>query len=219
MASARPTGNTRLSRETIVAAAARLIEEEGLEGLTMRRLAARCGSKPMSLYRHVATKEDVVRAVVERELGDVALPDTEGLSWRDAIIRVVVHLHGAFLEHPRLPEVLALQHADALAVHRGTEVVLRSLRTAGLDDEDAARTLAAIVALGTGFVQRAAEVRRHADAAGGRLERLRGLSEEEFPHLVGLADVIVAADAEADLEDALGLLLDGVERRLERRAG
>lgn len=209
---------TPLSFDGIVDAACALIEEDGLEALTMRRLAQRCGASPMSLYRHVATKEDLLRAVVERHFARFELPDTEGLPWREAITQVSAAVHREFLAHPHLAEVLALQHANAIAIFRATEVILRALRSAGLDDREAVRALDVITACATGFTQRKAELRRRATAPDERLRLIRDLPADEFSTVVGLAGLIVTVDLDHEFEDGLALVLDGIERRIEARS-
>src|SRR4029077_3286959 len=107
--------------------------------LTMRRLAARLGCSPMAVYRHVATKQDLIRAISEHYLVDIELPDTDGLPWDEAIIAVVSVLHHAVLERTALVEIVAFQHVDAAVIFRAEEVILGALRAAGLSDRDAVR--------------------------------------------------------------------------------
>lgn len=208
-----------LTLDGIVDAAAELIENEGLEGLTMRRLAQRCGASPMALYRHVADKQELLHAVVERQLADVELPDTEGMPWREAITQVVMAIHREFLAHPHLSEVLAVQHVDAIAIFRGTEVILQALRSAGLDEREAVRALDTITSCATGFTQRKAELRRRATAPDERLRRIRQLPPDEFGAVIEHAGLIVTVDLDHDLGDGLALVLDGIERRIERGRG
>jgi AcrR family transcriptional regulator len=206
-----------LSFDAIVAAAVELIEADGLRALTMRGLARRLGCSPMALYRHVATKEDLLRAIAEHYLGDLELPDTDGLSWQDAIVAVTVTVHRAFLAHPQLSPILAAQHVDALAVFRATEVVLSSLRAAGLDDRAAAGALDAITSYAVGATQRKAELRRGMAVDGERLRRIRELDPEGFPTIRELVGELVTVDFDHSFEDGLRLVLDGIERRSERR--
>src|SRR5579864_1068015 len=94
----RPRPDQPLTLETVVLAAVDVIEADGVAALTMRRLATRLGCSPMALYRHVATKQDLIRAISEHYLADIELPDTDGLLWDEAIIAVVSVLHHAVLE-------------------------------------------------------------------------------------------------------------------------
>ena len=148
-----------LSIETVVLGAAELIEEAGIGALTMRRLATRLGCSPMALYRHVETKDDLIRAIGEHYLSDVELPDTAELPWQDAIVAVSSTLHQAFLARAPLLEIVAAQHLDAIPVLQASEVVLHSLRAAGLSDRDAASWLSVITSYSVGATERKAEQR------------------------------------------------------------
>ena len=203
----------------IVEAAAELIDADGVGALTMRRLAARCGVSPMALYRHVATKEELLGAIADRYLQEFELPDTEGLAWRDAIAEVTIAVHRAFLAHPHLTEILAVQHVDTIALYRVTEVVLRVLKDAGLDDREAVYALDTITSYATGFTQRKADLRSRSSVPAERLRRIQELPPEEFGTVLGLAGQLVTLDFEHDFEHGLELLLDGIERRIERGDG
>jgi AcrR family transcriptional regulator len=205
-----------LSLEAIVDAAAELLEAEGLGALTMRRLAARLGFSPMGLYRHVATKEELLRALADRYLADLALPDTEGLAWQETIVAVTSAIHRAFLAHSHLSEILAVQHVDALAVFRGSEAILDALTTAGMDDREAVRALDVLTSYAVGATQRKAELRGGSAAQAERLRRLRELPPGSFPTIRKLAGELVTVDFEHSFEDGLRLVIDGIERRIEK---
>jgi AcrR family transcriptional regulator len=199
-----------LSIETVVLAAAELIEEGGIGALTMRRLATRLGCSPMALYRHVETKDDLVRAIGEHYLSDVELPDTTELPWQEAIVAVSSTLHDAFLSRAPLLEIVAAQHVDAMPVLEASEVVLRSLRKAGLSGREAARGLSVVTSYAVGATQRKAEQRAVAPAEIKRLERVLRLPPETFPMLRELAGELVSVDFELSFEDGLRLLLQGI---------
>jgi AcrR family transcriptional regulator len=199
-----------LSIETVVLAAAELIEEAGIGALTMRRLATRLGCSPMALYRHVETKDDLIRALGEHYLSDVELPDTAELPWQEAIVAVSSTLHEAFLARAPLVEIAAAQHVDAIPVLQASEVVLRSLRAAGLGDRDALRWLSVITSYSVGATQRKAEQRAGAPAEIKRFERVLRLPPETFPMLRELAGELVSVDFELSFEDGLRLLLQGI---------
>jgi AcrR family transcriptional regulator len=204
-----------LSAEAIVSAGIDVLESDGLEALTMRRLAKQLGASPMSLYRHVATKEELLRLIADRQLAEVELPDTEGLPWRTAIVELTSALHRSFLAHPHLSAILAVQHIDAVAIFRATEVILRALRSAGLDDREAVRALDVITSYAAGFTQRRNELRSRTAAPGERLDRLHNLPPE-LPTVAELAGQIVALDFDHRFEEGLALILDGIEFRLAR---
>jgi AcrR family transcriptional regulator len=176
----------------------------------MRRLATRLGCSPMALYRHVATKQDLIRAIGEHYLADIELPDTEGMPWDEAIIAVVSVLHHAVLERAALVEIVAIQHVDAVAIFRAEEAILRALRSAGLSDRDAVRGLSVITSYTVGATQRRAEQRAGSPATVHRLQRLLQLPADTFPTVRALAGELVSVDFELSFEDGLRLLLQGI---------
>jgi AcrR family transcriptional regulator len=212
---ARVTARSRpatppLTLETVVRAAVEVIEADGVGALTMRRLAARLGCSPMALYRHVATKQDLIRAIGEHYLADIELPDTDGMPWDEAIIAVVSVLHHAVLEQAALVEIVAVQHVDAAAIFRAEEAILGALRFAGLSDKDAVRGLSVITSYTVGATQRRAEQRAGSPAAVHRVQRLLQLPADAFPTLRALAGELVSVDLELSFEDGLRLLLRGI---------
>jgi AcrR family transcriptional regulator len=199
-----------LSLETVVVAAAELIEDQGIGALTMRRLAARLGCSPMALYRHVETKQDLIRAIGEHYLSDIELPDTEGLAWQDAIVSVSSTLHHAFVARAPLLEIVAVQHVDAIPVLRASEIVLHALRSAGCDDAEAVRWLWVIISYSIGATQRKAAQRAGAPAEVSRMQRVLQLPEDEFPTTRAVAGQLFSIEFELSFEDGLQLLLQGV---------
>ncbi len=208
---------TSLSRDAIVDAAIDLAEAEGIGAVTMRALAERLGASPMGLYRHVATKQELLGAVADRHLSEMQLPAVDELSWQDAIERVCIALHDAFLAHPDVLEILAVQHIDTITMFRATDAVLAALRRAGLSDREAVQSLDVLTCYATGFNQRRAELRRRATAKDERLRRLQDLPADELPTVRELAGELVSLDFEHDFEDGLRLILDGIEARVAAR--
>ena len=86
-----------LNRDRVLKAAIRLADKEGIESLSMRKLAKSLGVEAMSLYNHVANKGDLVDAMVDRVIAEIELPDGE---WEDAVRRCAISAHAAFVRHP-----------------------------------------------------------------------------------------------------------------------
>jgi AcrR family transcriptional regulator len=199
-----------LTLEAVVRAAVEVIDSDGVGALTMRRLAAQLGCSPMALYRHVATKQDLIRAIGEHYLADIELPDTTDMPWDETIIAVVSVLHHAVLERAALVEILAVQHVDTVAIFRAEEAILRALQSAGLSERDAVRGLSVITSYTVGATQRRAEQRAGSPAAAHRLQRLLQLPADTFPTLRAVAGELVRVDFELSFEDGLRLLLQGI---------
>lgn len=211
---ARPSRAGRLSLDAIVESATRVIDADGFDGLTMRKVAAGCGVTVMALYGYVRTREELVAAVMDHLLAEIPLPDVEELSWQGQVAEVFRTVNRAFEAHPVLSEIVGHQPLDSLAFYRGAEVALRALRRTGLGDQEVADALGALTSFTLGFAQRQAERRLRAMQSATRLARIRALPADEFPTVVELAGVLVTwGDAERHFEHGLQLVISGIEQR------
>jgi AcrR family transcriptional regulator len=149
--------DARLTRARIVETGLALLAERGADGLNMRALADALGTAPMSLYRHVRSKDDLLKAIVASvlERHDFELP-ARG-SWTERIAAWMHALRTQLLRSPAVVSVL-MQHGHyAPALLRATNVLLRLLREAGFDGPDAVRASREIMWSTLGFVS--AEIR------------------------------------------------------------
>ena len=123
-----------LSRDAIVAAAVQLADDEGLAAVSMRAVAARVSVAPMSIYRHVAGKQELVRAMYERALGEYRLPDIVPKSWR-AQLEIAARSEWRMLcAHPWLARVVNLTRPQATpAALAFADWVMRALDELGFD--------------------------------------------------------------------------------------
>lgn len=124
-----------LTLERIVHEAVALVDAEGLESLTVRGLAARFGTGSATLYRHVASRDELLVLIVDHVLGEVRPP--EGLAGRAAVEGLAGELRRVLLEHPNLVPALPaapLQGPNAL---RGSELAIEALLGAGFRAEAA----------------------------------------------------------------------------------
>src|SRR4051794_9883466 len=94
-----PTTRARLSRERVLTAAVALADAGGLEALTMRRLGEDLGVEAMSLYKHVANKEDLLDGMVDLVFAEIDLP-REHAEWRTAMRARAVSARSALTRHP-----------------------------------------------------------------------------------------------------------------------
>lgn len=207
----------RLTLEAIVDTAAALIEAEGFEALTMRRIAEECGVGVMTLYGYVRTKEEILAALSDRLLAEVALPTGPDEPWPEQVAAVFRSVHQVFSAHPALAQIATTQPIDGLSAYRGAEVVLGALRRAGFDDEEAVGAFDALVCYTAGFTQRQIAFEAPTVPSTDRLRRLHHLPPEDFPNLVALAPLFVSPRLDDRFEQGLALLIDGLARRLDNR--
>ena len=127
-------GGRSLGVGRIVAAAVMIADAEGLDGLSMRRVATELGAGPMSLYRHVRDKDDLLLRMMDVVLREARLPASAPPGWRPRLEVAARSLWAAFRRHPWLAPALSLTRPQAVAGGLAyTEWVLAALAEAGLD--------------------------------------------------------------------------------------
>lgn len=123
-----------ISRSQILDAALAVLEERGLAGVSMRAVAGRLGVTPMALYNHVRDKRDLIDAVVERLLTEIALPDLE-LPWEERLTALGAELRELARRHPDAFPLLLRRPASTPAALRVREAVYAALAQAGVPAE------------------------------------------------------------------------------------
>jgi AcrR family transcriptional regulator len=197
----------RLTREAIVDVAAELVARDGFDGLSMRKLAARCGVGVMTLYGYVATKDELLAALADRLLREVELPRPADGDWEEQVAAVFRSVRRVFLDHPELIRIVAARRVDGMAAYRGAEIVFRALRRAGLRDAQIVSAFGALTSFTVGSAQRTIGWR---SSARGALPGVDGLAPADFTELIGLAGPLVTRDPDADFEAGLDLLITGI---------
>ncbi|MFF2731907.1 TetR/AcrR family transcriptional regulator [Streptomyces sp. NPDC058008] len=128
-----------LTHDTIVAAAVRLMAAEGLERVTMRRLAQELDTGPASLYVYVAGTAELHAAILERLLGDVDLGPAAGAGdWRDRLAQVLLSYTRVLLDHPGLAHSALVARPSGPHYLALVETVLTLLHEGGVPDGQAA---------------------------------------------------------------------------------
>jgi AcrR family transcriptional regulator len=123
-----------LSRDRILRAALELVDEGGIDCLTMRRLGRALGFEAMSLYKHVANKEDVVDGILDLVLGECEPPSPVG-DWDAAIRTSAISVHEALRRHPWSCTLLMAPGRIRSARLRYMNLLLGRLREAGFSAE------------------------------------------------------------------------------------
>ncbi|MFI7319093.1 TetR/AcrR family transcriptional regulator [Streptomyces venezuelae] len=208
----------RLDRAKTVETALELLDDVGLEALTMRRLADRLGVQAGALYRHFTTKQDLLTAMAERMLGDVqasAGPE----DWEGRLRALARALRQVLLARRDGARVFGGTHSVGPHTLAFAESVLGVFREAGFKDEDAARALMTLVnfTLGHTLEEQAATMPRE-DGVPDDADRLRSaVLAGPYPHLTATVPVLTSTDFDAHFEFALDVHVEGL-RRLRRGA-
>ncbi|GAA2732859.1 TetR/AcrR family transcriptional regulator [Streptomyces nogalater] len=154
LSSARPRRGRKpaYSREAITAAAVALADAEGLEAVTMRKVAARVGAGAMSLYSYAPDKETLLELMVDHVSGELPTTNTLTGDWR-ADLKAIARLQRAhMLRHPWLPAALATRRVPGPNTLAFLEHALAALRPTGLDGAAKLEVFAQLTAFVAGHV-------------------------------------------------------------------
>jgi len=124
-----------LSREKIVETARLLIKEQGVEGITMRRVADALNSAPMSLYSHVKNKEDLLEAVLGSVLGQIDITVDPEASWQQQLIDWAQSLREQLNRHPEIMPLFSQKGRFSKSFLAAVDLLIDILQKAGFDGE------------------------------------------------------------------------------------
>jgi AcrR family transcriptional regulator len=202
-----------LTVERIVAAAAELVDAEGLDALTVRRIAERLDTGSASLYRHVASRDELLVLLVDHVLGEVHLPATD-LPGRVKVEWLAGELRRVLMAHPRLVPALTASPLLGPNAMRGAENGLANLLEAGFAPPVAVRAYLALIdfVLGTVFFDTSSAGR--ASASGHTsTDLMAALPAAAFPTLRDNRQEFARPSVDEVFEFGLATFLDGLERQ------
>jgi AcrR family transcriptional regulator len=211
--SGQPGGGGGLTRSEVVAAALGVADAEGLEAVSIRRVAAELGVRPMALYSHIASKDDLVALMLHEMSGELLVPEPLPDDWREALRLIARRAYDAYVQHS-----WALQ-----AFGRGTRVGPNMLRRAeqsaaavaglGLAPADAWIALSIVHEWTIGHALHVVTLDEDAELAG----QLGGADPEEFPRMSEVFGTGREQARASTFEVALETVLDGIEQRFGSR--
>ncbi|MFJ6369260.1 TetR/AcrR family transcriptional regulator [Streptomyces virginiae] len=195
-----------LSRALIVAAAVRLLDAEGIEELSMRKLGTGMGAAATSLYRHVTGKDELIELVLDEVYGELEVPGAASAAeWRDAVSRGGHDLRAMALRHPWVTSVIGREGPARLGPNltRATDRMRALLRTGGFPADEAELAMRTVVSYVVGATT----------GESAHLSRLArsGRSEQEWREGRDPRKV-----REENFDYGLQRVLDGLETRLSR---
>src|SRR5262249_14844453 len=214
-----------LDQAQVVRAAMALLDEVGLDELTMRRLAAYLGVKAASLYRHVHNKDELLALLGDEISGEIPAPRDSG-NWQAQLTELAWNVRRGLVAHRDAARVLA--NSPPVGPRRLTHIerLLRILREAGLSERDAARTGYHLNNFVTEFAADEARLTAYASASGSSRRKLladarrqfASLPKEEYPTLVALAGHLTEDAQDEMFQFGIDLLLRGVQALARRGA-
>jgi TetR/AcrR family transcriptional regulator, tetracycline repressor protein len=219
----RPSSRRRdpLTREAIVAAALKVLDRDGLDGFSMRRVAEELDTGAASLYWHVGSKDGLLDLVFEEVIGEHEIPDPDPQRWQEQIkdaarsMRETIHRHRDIVQLSigRIP-----LGPNAIRV---SERTLAILRAGGIPDDLAVQSYLLLMSIVNGFTmdERGFEDQQGQD--GRPIEEIgrtvqgyfESLPEDRFPNLREVADSFAMSDQDARFELLLDLYVEGLARR------
>ncbi len=205
-----------LSRERILRAAIDLADKGGVEALSMRKLGQELQVEAMSLYNHVANKDDILDGIVDLVFSEIAVP-SDRTNWKAAMRQRALSARDALLRHPWATSLMQSRTKPGPATLRHHDAVIGSLREAGFTIDMAAHAFSVMDGYIYGFALQQVNLPSHTSEEATELAGniLQQLPAAEYPHL---AEMIVehalkpGYDYADEFAFGLDLILDGLER-------
>ncbi|WP_414940259.1 TetR/AcrR family transcriptional regulator C-terminal domain-containing protein [Amycolatopsis sp. cmx-11-51] len=204
-----------LNREKVLDAALALAAEEGLKGLSMRKLAKTLGVEAMALYNHVQNKTDILDGIAERVYSEIERADPDS-PWQERVRVTVLNSYRALARHPVVPMALVTDEANpnSLRALRPINDLVGALYEAGFEDDGIRQTLGALNSLVFGsllLTTAGFTTQRRGETEQERTDHyLRRIDPAVLPNFSRALPVLTAADPERDFARALDLLISGL---------
>jgi TetR/AcrR family tetracycline transcriptional repressor len=220
----RATEKTTLTPPVVVERAVALAEAEGLEAVTIRRLAIDLGVTPMALYWHYRSKDELLDGMAARVFEEIDLSLNTTASWQEQLRALLGSILDAFRAHPSTAALVATRTVSTEQGLRATEVMLEILRRAGFSPAEATQVarhaltaVVNLVGLEPGVVVREESGKLTDARRRGRLF-LESLPPERYPRLIEAARPLSEGmEPDAYFAFGLDLLLAGIEAMAARK--
>jgi AcrR family transcriptional regulator len=202
----------KLSRERVIEAALHVLDEEGVDAVTMRRIGRELGVEAMSLYNHVRDKEDLMDGICTAIMAGFDYPEIDEQDLLGTGRRAALAWRQVLKAHPNVTQIFAERTKPMTAPEamRPMEFALDLLRRAGLSDRDAVRTFNAFGGYIQGFVLM---------ETGQMWDRHGAMGSEvpidAFPAIAACMPHLVGADADEEFEYGLDLMFEGLRAKLD----
>ena len=210
-----------ITPEAIVAAALEILDAEGLDRLSMRRVADRLGTGAATLYWHVGSKDGLLDLLFEEVIGELEVPDPEPGRWRDQLKDVARTMRAMILRHRDIVRISIGRIPIGPNALRHSERTLAILRAGGVPDELAVQGYLLLMSIVNGFTidetgeggQPPADQPPAEEAAHMVRDYFASLPAERFPNLVSLGDHFALSDADQRFDMLLDLYVEGLAKR------
>ena len=203
-----------LTREMLTAEGLRIVDSDGLDALSMRRLGLELGVDPMAAYRHIPNKGILLDAIVEAVMAEIDIDAADAsLEWQDQLRALSLSYLATLMAHPHAAPLIAERSLRTAGSLRVVEKALEIMTEAGVPLVDAVATIDAIGLLAAGVAQAASASPQPSDRATH--DRFAWLPPEEFPLLSQAAE---AGALSQGLTEVLDFAVNGMIAALETKA-
>jgi AcrR family transcriptional regulator len=207
---------TPLSRERVLEAAIGLADEGGLDALSMRKLGQELGVEAMSLYNHVANKDDLLDGIADVVTEQIEVP-APGTDWKEALRQTAISSHEVFVRHRWACGLMMRRPRVSPQRMRWMEAVLRTLREAGFSPDMTHHAYHALDSHITGFTlwQVNMPFETKEELVEMATDFLQQIPADEYPFVIEHAEQHIAPSSpngKSEFEFGLELILDGLER-------
>jgi AcrR family transcriptional regulator len=206
----------RLNRDRVLRAAVALADDAGIESLSMRRLGGELGVEAMSLYHHVANKDELLNGMIDAVFSEIDLP-AGAADWKTAMRDRAISAREVLSRHPWATALMESRTTPGPATLRHHDTVIRTLREAGFSIAMAAHALSALDAYTYGFALQEASLPFATAEETVEVTQtiLAQMPADEYPHLTEMAVEHVLQpgyDYGNEFVFGLDLILDGLEQ-------
>jgi AcrR family transcriptional regulator len=207
-----------LSRERVLRTAIELADQGGLGSLTMRKLGQQLGVEAMSLYNHVANKDDILDGIVDLVVGDIDVPPA-GTYWKAAMRQRSISAHQVLLAHPWAAMLVMSRFNIGPGMTRYLDATLGRLREGGFSIEEALDAWHTLDSHLYGFTLQELNLPFGVEETQNVSASVLGqIPAEQYPYVFEVITRIMQTGRDEDFEFGLDLVLDGLERIAGRSA-
>ena len=206
-----------LKQDHIIAAAFQLLDEAGIEGVSLRKLACRLGIRAPSLYWHFKNKQALIDAMADAMVAEVARDIPEGQPWRITMHQIAREFRTAFKAHRDGARVYAGTFLATENVLRVGNATIGALIDAGASIEFASAAALDSIYYVMGFVIEEQSLPEETSVMEGLQRAFFELARARFPHCWEARDLLTEPRFDERFADGIDLFLDGIEQRILKR--
>ena len=207
------TARAPLTRQRIIETAVAFADEHGVDVLSMRKLGSELGVEAMSLYNHVANKDDIYDGMIDDVFSSIELPQGD-LGWKEQMRLIGRSAMARFSEHDWVVLLLMQRGNFGPGALTFMNHVLGILRDAGFDDVDTHHAWHMLASHTMGYASQAASRPDGATVDFATMENQLRAQGDRFPHVVQLAPLLADCAYDSEYMFGLEIILDGLESRL-----